>query len=82
MAVAKFKYTLKRKSVFEELFEIEAESEEEALAKAMEGDYPSPFFQDWVDWYDDEFQIDEDVEPKPVCELYEMVKEYKCATTS
>jgi hypothetical protein len=74
--VAKFRYTVKRKSVFEELFEIEAESEEEALAKAHDGDYTNPYFQDWVDWYDDQFQIDEDVDPRPVCELYEMVKEY------
>jgi hypothetical protein len=75
MAVAKFRYTLKRQSIFEELFEIEAESEEEALARANDGDYANPYFQEWVDWYGD-FQIDEDVDPKPVCELYEMVREY------
>jgi hypothetical protein len=36
---------------------------------------------EWVDWYDDEFSMDPNIEPEPLCPLYQMVKAHECATS-
>lgn len=70
----KFKFTLVRAAVIDEYYEIEADSEEEALSLALDGNYGDPVRTEFVDWRDDEFSaVDcEDLEP-----LYRMVKDYK-----
>jgi len=70
----KFKFTLARAAVIDEYYEIEADSEEEALSSALDGNYGDPVRTEFVDWRDDEFTaVDcEDLEP-----LYRMVKDYK-----
>lgn len=72
--MAKFKFTLVRAAVIDEYYEIEADSEEEALSIAYDGDYGDPVRTEFVDWRDDEWTaVDcEDLEP-----LYRMVKDYK-----
>ena len=69
----KFKFTLCRAAVIDEYYEIEADSEEEALSSALDGNYGDPVRTEFVDWRDDEFSaVDcEDIEP-----LYRMVKDY------
>ena len=68
----KFKFTLCRAAVIDEYYEIEADSEEEALSSALDGNYGDPVRTEFVDWRDDEFSaVDcEDIEP-----LYRMVKD-------
>ena len=75
----KFKFTLVRAAIIDEYYEIEADSEEEALSSAHDGNYGDPVRTDFLDWRDDEFTaVDcEDIEP-----LYRMVKDYKCDTIS
>lgn len=73
ITVPKFKFTLVRAAVIDEYYEIEADSEEEALSIALDGNYGDPIRTEFVDWRDDEFSaVDcEDLEP-----LYRMVKDY------
>ena len=77
-----YKFTFFRKSVFEERFVVEADSLEEANDIIYgHGSYPDPVGQEWVDWYEDEFSMDEDSPPEPQCPLYKMIKEKECATS-
>ena len=77
--MARFRFTLCRAAIIDEYYEIEADSEEEALEIAYDGNLGEPVRTEFLDWRDDEYSaIDcEDIEP-----LYRMVKDYKCATTS
>jgi hypothetical protein len=70
----KFKYIMVRAAVIDEYYEIEADSEEEALEIVMDGDYGDPIKTEFVDWRDDEWQVADTEEIEP---LYRMVKDYK-----
>jgi hypothetical protein len=70
----KFKYVLVRAAVIDEYYEIEADSEEEALEVAMDGSYGDPIKTEFVDWRDDEWQVADTEEIEP---LYRMIKDYK-----
>ena len=70
----KFKYVLVRAAVIDEYYEIEADSEEEALEAAYDGNLGDPIKTDFVDWRDDEYQICDVEQLDP---LYAMVKDYK-----
>lgn len=72
-------YTLCRAAIIDEYYEIEADSEEEALSLAYDGNLGDPVRTEFIDWRDDEYQVcdEELIEP-----LYRMVKDYKCDTTS
>jgi hypothetical protein len=72
-------YTLVRAAVIDEYYEIEADSEEEALEQAYNGNLPDPVRTEFIDWRDDEYQVCDIAEIEP---LYRMVKDYKCDTTS
>lgn len=71
--MARYKFTLCRAAVIDEYYEIEADSEEEALEIAYDGGLEDPVRTEFVDWRDDEYSaVDcEDIEP-----LYRMVKDY------
>ena len=77
--MARFKFTLCRAAIIDEYYEIEADSEEEALEIAYDGNLGEPVRTEFLDWRDEEYSaIDcEDIEP-----LYRMVKDYKCDTGS
>jgi hypothetical protein len=66
-------YTLVRAAVIDEYYEIEADSEEQALEIASDGNLPDPVKTEFIDWRDDEYQVAdvEVIEP-----LYRMVKDY------
>jgi hypothetical protein len=70
----KFKYILVRAAIIDEYYEVEADSEQEALEMAIDGDLADPIKTDFVDWRDDEYQICDTEELDP---LYVMVKDYK-----
>lgn len=81
--MAQFKFPVIRRSIIEETFWIEADSEDEALEMARDGNYDDKAVTtEWLDWYDDEFSMDPNIEPQPLCKLYNMVKDYECDTTS
>jgi hypothetical protein len=69
----KFKYVMVRAAVIDEYYEIEADSESEALELVMDGDYGDPIKTEFVDWRDDEWQV---ADTEPIDPLYRMVKDY------
>ena len=76
-----YKFTFVRRSIFEEKFEVEADTLEEAEDSLQDGGYPDPSEVMWIDWYEDEFSQDPDCPPEPLCPLYKMVKDKECATS-
>ena len=70
----RFKYILVRAAVIDEYYEIEADSESEALEIAYDGGYGDPVKTEFVDWRDDSYQVADVEEIEP---LYRMVKDYK-----
>lgn len=72
--MAQYRYLLARSAIIEEYYEIEADSEEEALELAYNGDLGDPVRTDFVDWRDDEYSV---VDKESIDPLYVMVKEYK-----
>ena len=67
-------YTLVRAAKNDEYYEIEADSEEEALKIAYDGCLGDPYKTEFIDWADDEYMVadEELIEP-----LYRMVKDYE-----
>ena len=76
-----YKFTFFRKSIFEERFEVFADTLEEAEDSLQDGGYPDPVGQEWVDWVEDEWGTDREYPPEPQCPLYKMVKERECVTS-
>lgn len=73
-----FRYTLYRRSIISEAFYVDANSEAEALQIANESfDNLVTANQEWIDWYDTEYQIDEAFDPEPLDPLYKMIKEHE-----
>ena len=72
------KFTYWRNSVFCEVFEVEAETEEEAIDKLSDG-LVDPVLTEWIDWDTDHFELEHVEELDP---LYRMIKDYRCDTTS
>jgi len=71
--MAKYKFQISRRSVMLETYWVEADSEEEAMEIAYDGNAGDPAME-WLDWMDDQYEVD-DVEI--IDPLYKMVKEYK-----
>lgn len=73
-----YRFAVTRRSLIEETFWVEADTPEEAVDKAGNGEYDDGnITQEWIDWYDDTFEISHDFEPEPLCPLHNMVKNYK-----
>lgn len=74
--MAKYKFLMSRTSIIEESWWVEADTEDEAMEMAYNGeaDNSEPAFRSWVDYADDEWTIDE---KKPLDPLYVMIKEYE-----
>ena len=70
----KYKFTLVRAAIIDEYYEVEADSEEQALEMAHDGDLPDPIRTDFVDWRDDNYELIDKEEIEP---LYRMVKDYE-----
>lgn len=73
----KLKVILVRAAVIDEYYEVEADSEEEALEIAYDGNLGDPIKTDFVDWRDDEYQVCDVEQLDP---LYVMVKDYNPVT--
>ena len=69
----KFKFELYRRSITCETYWVEADTEEEAIEIAANGDVGDPILE-FIDWYDDNYVVEskECIDP-----LYVMVKDYK-----
>ena len=69
----KYVFELYRRSITCETYWVEADSEEEALEIAGNGEAGDPQLE-FIDWYDDNYVVEskECIDP-----LYKMVKEYK-----
>ena len=72
--MATHKFILVRAARIDEYYEIEADSEEEALEIAYNGDLGDPVRTEFVDWRDDEYGV---VDKESIDPLYVMVKDYK-----
>ena len=73
-SMATHKYILVRAAVIDEYYEVEADSETEALEYAYDGNLGDPVRTEFVDWRDDEYQV---AETEVIDPLYVMVKDYK-----
>ena len=69
----KYKFTLVRAAVIDEYYEVEADSEDEAMEMAFDGDLPDPCRTDFIDWRDDTYEC---VNKEVIEPLYRMVKDY------
>lgn len=76
-----YRFTFFRKSIIEEVFEVEADTLKEA-EEIMNGSGGDLVRSEWVDWYEQEFSKDGDFPPEPLCPLHRMIKEHECDTTS
>jgi hypothetical protein len=56
--MAAYRFTFSRRVVMNEVYEIEADSEEEANDAMSEGWYGDPVATEFVDWYDDNYELD------------------------
>ena len=57
-----YKFTFNRRAIIDEEYEVEAESEEEALEMMFNGDYGEPVHIEFVDWSDDGWEVTSKVE--------------------
>jgi hypothetical protein len=72
--MATHKFYLVRAAVIDEYYEVEADSEAEALEIAYDGDLADPYKTEFRDWADEEYEV---VESEVIDPLYVMVKDYK-----
>lgn len=50
-------YTFHRRAIIEEQYEVEAESEEQAVEMMFNGEYGDPVYTEFVDWDDDGWEV-------------------------
>jgi len=50
-------YTFYRRAIIEEQYEVEAESEEDAVELMFNGEYGDPIMSEFVDWDDDGWEV-------------------------
>jgi hypothetical protein len=68
--MAAYKFTISRRSIYIETYEVEADSEAEALEICYDGE-ASDMGMDWVDWYDDRYEVDERITIDPLIKMLE-----------
>jgi hypothetical protein len=71
--MATHKFILVRAARIDEYYEVEANSKEEALEIAYDGNLADPVRTEFVDWSDDEYAV---VDVEVIDPLYVMVKDY------
>ena len=63
-----YRYRYTRRSIVEETFVVEAESEEQAL-DYLNGGCVDPCGDEWIDWYDDRYELEDATELDPLLVL-------------
>ena len=56
--MAAYKFTFSRRVIMNEVYEVEADSEEQALEFMSEGWYGDPVDTEYLEWFDDNFELD------------------------
>lgn len=75
--MAKYRFKLYRRSIVDETFYVDADSEEEALEIA-ENEPPDPDGDPtWLEWLDEGYEIDTAEPPEIIDPLYRMVKDHE-----
>jgi hypothetical protein len=72
------RFTYWRNAIVCEVYQVEAESEEEAIELLRNG-CCDPVETEWVDWASGSYELEEVKELDP---LYRMIKDHKCDTIS
>lgn len=72
--MATYKFTFSRRAIINEVYEIEANTEEEARDMLDQGWYGDPVDTDYLEWYDDNFELDDTECLDP---LVNMIKNYE-----
>ena len=72
--MAAYKFRFSRRVVIDEFYEIEADTIEEAQDALSEGWYGDPVDTEFVDWYDDNFEL---VHTECLDPLVQMIKDYE-----
>ena len=75
--MAAYRFTFSRRVVMCEVYTIEADSEDEARDALSEGWYGDPVDVEFVDWYDDDFELDRTEVLDP---LHKMIVDYEKKT--
>jgi hypothetical protein len=71
------RFTFWRNAIIAETYIVEADSEEAAREKIMNGS-SEPVHTEFIDWHTDDFELEDVEELDP---LYRMVKDYECGTS-
>jgi hypothetical protein len=68
----KYKFTMSRSAIICEVYEIEADTLEEANEMLHDGNYGEPVHTEWLDWHGNWEEDDREI----IDPLYRMVKDY------
>jgi hypothetical protein len=69
--MAAYRFTFSRRSLVNEVYEIEADSEEAARDAMSEGWYGEPVETEYIEWYDDDFDLDHTETLDPLVKMIE-----------
>jgi hypothetical protein len=72
-----YKFTFSRRAIINEVYEIEADTVEEAEETMSEGLYGDPVFTEFCDWYDHAWDLDN---TECLDTLVKMIKDYEDKT--
>jgi hypothetical protein len=72
-----YKFTFSRRAIINEVYEIEADTVEEAEETMSEGLYGDPVFTEFCDWYDSGWDLDN---TECLDTLVKMIKDYEDKT--
>ena len=75
--MAAYKFTFSRRAIINEVYEVEANTEEEAREAMSEGWYGDPVFTEYCDWYDHDWDLDDTECLDP---LVRMIKDHEKKT--
>lgn len=72
--MAAYRFSFSRRVIIDEVYEIEADTEEEAIEAMNEGWYGDPADTEFVDWYDDDFEL---IHTETLDPLVKMIEGYE-----
>lgn len=74
--MSRFKFTVSRTAVYNEVYEIEADSWDEAQEILYDGGYGDPVHMEFIDWHGSWEEDDRE----ELCPLTKMIKDYEATT--
>lgn len=75
--MAAHKFTFSRRAIINEVYEIEANTEEEAREILSYGEYGDPVFTEYCEWYDHDWDLDDTECLDPLVKMLENYEQSK-----